>query len=70
MTTLDEIIAAISALPEDQFARLRRWIAERDWGAWDREIQADSESAKLDFLIEEALDDKRKGRPRVCNGIT
>ncbi|MBL7224052.1 MAG: hypothetical protein ISS72_09370 [Candidatus Brocadiae bacterium] len=64
MTTVVEIMAAISALPFDEFARLRRWIAERDWEAWDKEIEADSEAGKLDFLTEEALEDKRKGRLR------
>jgi|GEM_PF-6921981 len=26
-----------------------------DWQIWDREVQADSEAGRLDFLIKEAL---------------
>ena len=41
---------------------MRRWFSERDWEKWDRQIEADSESGKLDFLIKEALDAKAKGK--------
>jgi len=62
MTKFDEIKAAIADLPREEFTRLRRWIAERDWQEWDAEVKADSESGKLDFLIEEARHGKRAGR--------
>ncbi len=58
---VNEIKAAIEALPEDEYVRLRRWFSERDWERWDRQIESDSESGKLDFLIREALDEKGKG---------
>ncbi|OGP54216.1 MAG: hypothetical protein A2Y65_05980, partial [Deltaproteobacteria bacterium RBG_13_52_11] len=48
---------AIDALPEDDYAQLRQWFSEKDWRKWDREIEADSGSGKLDFLVREALDD-------------
>jgi hypothetical protein len=62
MTKVDEIKEAIEALPEEEFARLRDWIAEKDWEKWDREIEEDSSSGKLDFLVEEAREAKRKGK--------
>jgi len=49
--SIDEIKAAIEALSEEEHARLSRWFAEMDWENWDREIEEDSESGKLDFLI-------------------
>ena len=58
---VNEIKAAIEALPEEEYVRLRRWFSERDWEKWDRQIELDSESGKLDFLIREALDEKVKG---------
>lgn len=58
---VNEIKAAIEALPEEEYVRLRRWFSERDWEKWDRQIELDSESGKLDFLIREALDEKAKG---------
>jgi hypothetical protein len=58
---LEEIQVAIESLPYEEYIRLRQWFSERDWEKWDRQIEADSESGKLDFLIEEALTEKAKG---------
>ncbi|MCY4603956.1 MAG: hypothetical protein OXE49_06960 [Gemmatimonadetes bacterium] len=38
-----------------------RRLSELDWENWDRQIEADSESGKLDFLIAEAFEAKEKG---------
>ena len=58
---LEEIQVAIESLPYEEYIRLRQWFSERDWEKWDKQIEADSESGKLDFLIEEALTEKAKG---------
>jgi len=50
---VEEIQVAIESLPYQEYIHLR--LSERDWEKWDRQIEADSESGKLDFLIEEAL---------------
>lgn len=62
MSKVEEIQAAIESLPEEEYARLRNWFSERDWGKWDRQIEADSASGKLDFLVREALEEKAKGK--------
>jgi len=62
MLKVDEIKDAIESLPEDEFLQLRHWFSEKDWQKWDRQIEADSKSGKLDFLVEEALDEKRSGK--------
>jgi len=62
MPKVDEIKEAIEALPEEEYVQLRQWFSEKDWGKWDRQIETDSESRKLDFLIREALDEKAKGK--------
>ncbi len=54
MSTVEEIQAAIESLPEGEYARLRVWFSERDWDKWDEQIAKDSETGKLDFLIDEA----------------
>ena len=64
MATVDEIKTAIESLPEKEFSELREWFSEKDWEKWDRQIESDSESGKLDFLIEEALEEKRTGKLR------
>ena len=60
MSKIEEIEAAIESLSEEEYNSFRRWFSERDWKKWDRQIEADSESGKLDFLIKEALDEKKK----------
>ena len=58
MSSITEIQQAILSLPKADYLRLRHWFNELDW---DRQIEADSESGKLDFLIAEAFEVKEKG---------
>ena len=62
MSNVAEIKAAIEVLPEEDYIQLRQWFSEKDWQRWDRQIEADSESGKLDFLIKEALNEKQQGK--------
>lgn len=62
MTKVNEIKEAIRSLPEEDFARLRHWFSEKDWEKWDGEIEADSEAGKVDFLIQEAKEEKEQGK--------
>jgi hypothetical protein len=62
MTRVQEIELAIESLSPDEYTRLRDWFAERDWAYWDRQIEADSVTGKLDFLIQEALAEKTRGQ--------
>lgn len=64
MTTLLEIERAIEQLPSDQFSKIRDWIMEKDWQAWDAQIERDSADGKLDFLVDEALRDAKSGVTR------
>lgn len=62
MPKVDEIKEAIEALPEEEDIQLRQWFSEKDWEKWDRQIETDSDSGQLDFLIREALYEKAKGK--------
>ena len=64
MTTVQEIERAIEQLPREQFSQIRDWIVERDWVAWDRQIERESAAGKLDFLVEEARRDAESGDTR------
>jgi hypothetical protein len=64
MPTVTEIQQAILALSEADYAKFRKWFTELDWERWDREIEADSASGKLDFLKAQALEAKEKGELR------
>lgn len=62
MSTVEEIKSAISALSKEDYIHLREWFSEKDWKQWDKEIERDSASGKLDFLMEEAVAEKNQGR--------
>jgi hypothetical protein len=62
MRSVEEIKAEIEALPHHEYMRLVNWLSEQDWAMWDEELERDSSSGRLDFLIEEALDEKKGGR--------
>ena len=61
MKSIEEAIEFIESLPKEDFYKLKNWILERDWEKWDREIEKDSKSGKLDFLIKQALGEKKQG---------
>jgi len=60
MTQVEQLQKEIDRLSDEEFMQLRRWFAEKDWERWDRQIEADAESGKLDFLLKEAATAKEK----------
>jgi len=61
MSKVDQLKAEIERLPKEEFTELVRWLSEKDWKEWDKEIEAHSKAGRLDFLVREALDEKAKG---------
>ncbi|MBT7069602.1 MAG: hypothetical protein HN975_01775 [Anaerolineae bacterium] len=61
MNTVQELKTAIQLLPEEDYSRLRKWFVERDWKIWDTQLREDSDTGRLDFLIEEAFNHKAGG---------
>jgi hypothetical protein len=64
MTNVSSIEKAVAALPPDQLAEFRLWFAEFDAAAWDRQIEVDAVSGKLDRFAAEALEDFGAGTAR------
>ncbi|MCC6125414.1 MAG: hypothetical protein IT426_10655 [Pirellulales bacterium] len=64
MTRVEQLEEAVDSLAAEEYRQFRNWFLERDWAAWDRQIEADSASGKLDFLLNEAEEEKRQGRLR------
>jgi hypothetical protein len=64
MTKIEELEMAVSSLPEEDYSRFRQWFLERDWERWDREIEADAASGKLDFLLREVAEARKNNRLR------
>ena len=62
MTRIEELERAVTSLPEEEYSQFRRWFLDRDWEKWDREIEADAASGKLDFLRQEAAEAKKNNQ--------
>jgi len=62
--SVDELEKAVAALPPDKLAKFRAWYEEFDAANWDRQIERDIKTGKLDKLADEALADFKAGRAR------
>ena len=54
MSTRLEVQSAIEQLPKDEIRNLSKWLQEYLDEEWDREIEADFRTGKLDRLIAKA----------------
>jgi len=61
MSKIDELKAEIERLPSEEVAEIFRWLSEKEWERWDKEIEADSQAGRLDFLVRQAQEEKTKG---------
>lgn len=57
---LEQLQLEIEMLPEEAYAELRQWFAEKDWERWDQQLIEDEASGKLDFLFGEAMAAKQQ----------
>jgi hypothetical protein len=62
--TVKELEKAVAQLSPEELAEFREWFQEYDMDEWDRQIARDSESGKLDKLIEQAKRDYAEGNGR------
>ncbi len=61
MMQVEQLQTEIERLSSQDFLRLRQWFAEKDWEQWDQQLEADTVSGKLNFLLDEAKDAKQEG---------
>ncbi len=64
MGNVKSIERAVEALPAAELAEFRHWFAEFDAASWDKQIEHDAVSGKLDALAAEALADHGAGAAR------
>jgi len=62
MGKVETIEQAVEGLSPEELAAFRRWFAEFDATVWDRQIEQDARSGKLDALADEALNDHATGK--------
>lgn len=64
MGNVQSIEKAVKSLPPSELAEFRRWFAEFDADAWDKQIEQDAAGGKLDTVAAEAFADDRAGPVR------
>ncbi len=64
MSEVEQIENRIKNLSPEELVKLRAWFVEFDSQAWDRQIEADSATGKLDRFIEESLEEHKAGNSR------
>jgi hypothetical protein len=68
MTTVEEIEEAVEKLSPDALAKFRAWFEAFEAARFDRAIEQDAQSGKLNGFAEEALRDYR-ATPAELSGI-
>lgn len=64
MTQVEAIENAIKRLSAPELEQLWDWLVQYDADLWDKQIQSDAESGKLDKFAEEALNDYKAGKAK------
>ncbi len=64
MTKLEDIEKAVLELSPEELERFRAWFEEYDAARFDEDIERDAKAGKLDFLLDEALEEHRAKRTR------
>jgi hypothetical protein len=62
MRSVNDIEEAVLRLTPAELDAFRTWFAEFDAASWDRQMEDDVATGRLDTLADEALEDLRAGR--------
>jgi hypothetical protein len=62
--SLAEIKSAVRKLSPKELADLAAFVSEQDNAVWSEQIAQDAASGKLDFLFQEADDERQAGELR------
>lgn len=55
MISVEVLEKQITELDNESFSKLRDWFIDFEQSRWKKQIEADSNAGKLDFLIDAAL---------------
>lgn len=64
MTRVQRLEQEIKALAPQELADFRKWFQEYDAQQWDKQIEEDASSGKLDQLAQKALGDHKAGKSK------
>ncbi len=62
--SIQEIEKAITQLPASELTQLVSWLAEHHHAVWDKQIEDDLESGRLDNLLSEVENEYQSGLAR------
>jgi hypothetical protein len=62
MIGVNEIEDAVQRLTPAELDAFRKWFTQFEAAAWDRQMEDDVATGRLDALADEALEDLRTGR--------
>ena len=62
MSAVEELETAVKQLSPEDRALFRAWYIEFEAQEWDRQMEADAEAGRLDWLVAEARHDRKQGR--------
>ena len=64
MSQVEMLEQTVKKLSPDELAAFRSWFIEFDAAEWDRQIEMDSETGKLDNLVQRAVDEHKAGKTK------
>jgi hypothetical protein len=64
MSELEDLENRIRGLAPAELAKFRAWFVEFDHALWDRQIESDAKSGRLDRLVNEARSDYEAGKAK------
>jgi hypothetical protein len=62
MTKVEMLEQRVKQLGPSELAAFRSWFIGFDAAEWDRQIEVDSETGKLDRLAQNAIEEHRAGK--------
>ncbi len=65
MSKVEQIETQVSKLSPQELAHFRAWYSMFDADAWDRQLEQDAASGKLDQLAEKALQAHATGKTKA-----
>ena len=64
MSQVEMLEQTVKKLSPDELAAFRSWFIEFDAAVWDRQIEMDSETGKLDNLVQRAVNEHKAGKTK------
>ncbi|PDT16233.1 hypothetical protein CO670_14340 [Rhizobium sp. J15] len=64
MTKLEQIEKSVAELDKQEFEAFSAWFEALQAERWDRQLETDAASGRLDHLADKALADFRSGKTR------